>query len=215
MAAWGDSAQACSLRSRSRATKPPSASNSQNSGRSLTHENAVLKRLKFAAQSERYSPEQRSLLEESLDADLQAVAEELEALTPPTPERQAKQQPKRRPLPAHLPRREIRHDPESTTCACGCQMKRIGDGHCDLHTNAPPHGNAATAHLIPTPDRPSGLAKVWRAHPCTVPPATMNWPPATWCSVRSSSGASSKCQRPWRNTRSSAQAASTSPMKRS
>ena len=82
----------------------------------LTHENAVLKRLKFAAQSERFSPEQRSLLEESLDADLQAVAEELEQLAPPTPERQAKQQPKRRPLPAHLPRREIRHDPESTTC---------------------------------------------------------------------------------------------------
>ncbi len=93
----------------------------------LTHENAVLKRLKFAAQSERFSPEQRSLLEESLDADLQAVAEELEALVPPPPERQAKQQPKRRPLPAHLPRREIRHDPESTTCACGCQMKRIGE----------------------------------------------------------------------------------------
>ncbi len=43
----------------------------------LTHENAVLKRLKFAVQSERFSPEQRSLLEESLDADLQAVAEEL------------------------------------------------------------------------------------------------------------------------------------------
>jgi hypothetical protein len=28
----------------------------------LTHENAVLKRLKFAAQSERFSSEQRSLL---------------------------------------------------------------------------------------------------------------------------------------------------------
>ena len=93
----------------------------------LTHENAVLKRLKFAAQSERFGPEQRSLLEESLDADLQAVAEELEALTPPTPERQANQPPKRQPLPAQLPRREIRHDPASTTCACGCQMKRIGE----------------------------------------------------------------------------------------
>ena len=31
----------------------------------LTHENALLKRLKFAAQSEAYSPEQRSLLEET------------------------------------------------------------------------------------------------------------------------------------------------------
>ena len=94
----------------------------------LTHENAVLKRLKFAAQSERFSPEQRSLLEESLDADLQAVAEELEQLAPPAADKSpAKQQPKRQPLPAHLPRREIRHDPESTTCACGCQLKRIGE----------------------------------------------------------------------------------------
>ncbi len=94
----------------------------------LTHENAMLKRLKFAAQSERFSPEQRNLLEESLDADLQAVAEELEQLAPPVADKSpAKQQPKRQPLPAHLPRREIRHDPESTTCACGCQMKRIGE----------------------------------------------------------------------------------------
>lgn len=41
----------------------------------LTHENALLKRLKFAAQSERYSAEQRSLLDETLDADLQAVSD--------------------------------------------------------------------------------------------------------------------------------------------
>jgi transposase len=54
----------------------------------LTHENAVLKRLKFAAQSERFNAEQRSLLEEALDADLQAVSEEIERLTPaPGPRR--------------------------------------------------------------------------------------------------------------------------------
>ena len=93
----------------------------------LTHENALLKRLKFAAQSERYSAEQRSLLDETLDTDLQAVSEEiaqnaLPAATPPD-----KQQPKRQPLPANLPRREIRHEPESTTCGCGCRMLRIGE----------------------------------------------------------------------------------------
>jgi transposase len=49
----------------------------------LTHENAVLKRLKFAAQSERFNTEQRSLLEETLDADLQAVSEEIAARTWP------------------------------------------------------------------------------------------------------------------------------------
>ena len=32
------------------------------------------------------------------------------------------------PLPAHLPRREIRHEPTNPPpAACGCQMKRIGE----------------------------------------------------------------------------------------
>lgn len=94
----------------------------------LTHENALLKRMKFAAQSERFSPEQKSLLEDEIEADLAAVATEIDALQPPQPpEPDAKRQPKRLPLPAHLPRREIRHEPESITCQCGCQMKRIGE----------------------------------------------------------------------------------------
>jgi len=93
----------------------------------LTHENAVLKRLKFAAQSERFDAEQRSLLEETLDADLQAVSEEIERLKPEEAAPRERQIPKRQPLPANLPRREVRHDPENTTCACGCQMKRIGE----------------------------------------------------------------------------------------
>jgi transposase len=94
----------------------------------LTHENALLKRMKFAAQSERFSPEQKSLIEDEIEADLAAVVSEIDALaqtqTPATPE---KKQAKRVPLPAHLPRREIRHEPASTTCACGCQMKRVGE----------------------------------------------------------------------------------------
>jgi transposase len=93
----------------------------------LTHENAVLKRLKFAAQSERFNAEQRSLLEETLDADLQAVSEEIERLAPATAAPREREQPKRQPLPANLPRREVRHEPENTTCSCGCQMKRIGE----------------------------------------------------------------------------------------
>ncbi len=93
----------------------------------LAHENALLKRLKFAAQSERFNPEQRSLLEEELDADLAAVAQEIEHLHPPASAPEDKQQPRRQPLPANLPRREIRHEPESTTCQCGCQLKRIGE----------------------------------------------------------------------------------------
>ena len=93
----------------------------------LAHENALLKRMKFAAQSERFNAEQRSLLEDEIEADLAAVAIEIEQLQPLTAAPQAKQQPKRQSLPAHLPRREIRHEPDSTTCQCGCAMKRIGE----------------------------------------------------------------------------------------
>ena len=93
----------------------------------LTHENATLKRLKFAARSEAYSAEQRSLIEETLDADLAALAAEIEALEPRKKAEEDKRQPKRQALPANLPRREIRHEPEDTTCGCGQAMQRIGE----------------------------------------------------------------------------------------
>ena len=51
----------------------------------LTYENALLKRMKFAAQSERFSTEQRNLLEDEIDADLAAVAQEIEGLETPAP----------------------------------------------------------------------------------------------------------------------------------
>jgi len=92
----------------------------------LAYECALLKRLKFAAKSERHSADQRDLLEEELDSDLAAVEHEIDQLRP-APAATEKQPPKRTPLPAHLPRREIRHEPTSTTCQCGCQMKRIGE----------------------------------------------------------------------------------------
>jgi len=93
----------------------------------MTHEMAVLKRLKFAAKSEAYSSEQRSLLEEAIDADIAAIEGELDKAKGKPPAGADKQQPKRQPLPSHLPRREIRHEPETTTCRCGCTMKRIGE----------------------------------------------------------------------------------------
>jgi transposase len=92
----------------------------------LTHENATLKRLKFAAKSEGYSAEQKSLIEETLDADLAAVAAEIAREQPSAPP-QDKRQPKRAKLPAHLPRRDIHHEPEHTTCVCGQPMQRIGE----------------------------------------------------------------------------------------
>ena len=99
----------------------------------LTFEMRTLKRLRFGAKSERLESPQRSLLEEDLDADLQALAQEIEALQPKgSPSSQDKQPAernvaKRQVLPPELPRREIRHEPLSTTCGCGCALKRIGE----------------------------------------------------------------------------------------
>ena len=95
----------------------------------LTHENALLKRMKFAAQSERFDPGQKSLLEDEIEADLAAVATKIDALQQAQAPAKAEEKkvPKRAPLPANLPRREVRHEPDSTTCACGCQMKRVGE----------------------------------------------------------------------------------------
>ncbi len=93
----------------------------------LSHEVAVLKRWKFGGRSEQLQGEQKTLFDETVDADVAAIELELDALrggpVAPTP----KEQPKRAALPANLPRREIRHEPESTVCGCGCEMRRIGE----------------------------------------------------------------------------------------
>ena len=57
---------------------------------------------------------------------MEAISREIEALQPAAPASAPKRQPNRAPLSASLPRREIRNQPENTTCACGCQMKRVG-----------------------------------------------------------------------------------------
>src|SRR6202158_1420741 len=93
----------------------------------LTHELAVLKRLQFGKRSEQLNTEQMSLLDEAIDADLAALEAELEQLQPETPPGKQRQKPKRAPLPPQLPRTEIHHEPEDTSCACGCQRVRIGE----------------------------------------------------------------------------------------
>jgi len=93
----------------------------------LTHELATLKRWKFGRSSEQLGGTQISLIEETLEADIAAIEQELKELAPaPRTEAAARAQPKRAALPAGLPRVEIHHEPDSTTCGCGCQLKRIG-----------------------------------------------------------------------------------------
>jgi transposase len=93
----------------------------------LTHEIAVLKRLHFGKRSEQLNVEQMSLLNEAIDADLAALEIELEQLQSNTAPDKQRQKPKRTPLPAHLPRTDIHHEPDDKTCSCGCQRVRIGE----------------------------------------------------------------------------------------
>jgi len=96
----------------------------------LTAEVARLRRVQFAARSERMDPEQRALFDESVAADIAAVETELDALRsddtqePPKPRNKSK----RRPLPPELPRVETRHEPASCTCAdCGAALVQISE----------------------------------------------------------------------------------------
>src|SRR5450830_1329709 len=94
----------------------------------LTHELVTLKRWKFGRSSEQLNGTQISLLDETIDADIAAIEQELKALVPVAKTQAApRQQPKRAALPAGLPRIDIHHEPDSTTCGCGCQLKRIGE----------------------------------------------------------------------------------------
>lgn len=93
----------------------------------LTHEIAWFKRNKFAKRSEQLSPAQGSLLDDLLDTDIAAIEAELKALNPPAAPAEPRKQPKRVSLPAQFPRTVIYHEPDTTQCACGCQLQRIGE----------------------------------------------------------------------------------------
>ena len=95
----------------------------------LTFEVAQLRRLKFDRSSEQLSAEQRALFDEAVDGDIAAIDEQLAALQgtlPPKPEGE-KKSPKRAALPDRLPRRDVSHEPDNTTCGCGEAMKRVGE----------------------------------------------------------------------------------------
>jgi transposase len=93
----------------------------------LTHELALFKRHQFGKRSEAGSPQMR-LLDDLVNEDIVAVETELEQLAKTLDDTLPKKRtPKRKALPAELPRTEIQHDPESTQCACGCTLSRIGE----------------------------------------------------------------------------------------
>jgi transposase len=100
----------------------------------LTLELAHLRRMRFGARSEAFSPEERDLFQETLASDLAAAQAELDkkqaeaAASAEPPARTARSRAGRQPLPDHLPRIEHLHEPQSCTCGqCGTALVKIGE----------------------------------------------------------------------------------------
>jgi transposase len=98
----------------------------------LTHELAYYKRIRFSTKSESLAPLQRDVFEETWNTDISAIEAEVEQLQDDSPcetvVRPKRSRAGRQPLPAHLPRIEHRHEPESCTCGhCGRELVKISE----------------------------------------------------------------------------------------
>lgn len=93
----------------------------------LAHELAYLKRLRYSARSESMSAEQKALFEDDVEQDLAAIAAELDP-TPAEDTRKPRARAGRQPLPTHLERIEVRHEPEQCTCGqCQSPLVKISE----------------------------------------------------------------------------------------
>ena len=90
----------------------------------LRLEIARLKRMQFGRSSEKLQTqiEQLELIVEDLEQEQASTAPEA-----PVQAKAARQQPVRRPLPEHLPRETVRHEPEAGCPECGGNLKAIGE----------------------------------------------------------------------------------------
>jgi transposase len=105
----------------------------------LTHEIRVLRHFRFGAKTEGLDSAQSKLFEEAHAEDLSAAEHQLAALALPTSRPRTPSVPKRQSLPAHLPRVDIAHEPQDTTCACGQCLVRIGQDVSERLDYAPGH----------------------------------------------------------------------------
>lgn len=93
----------------------------------LTLELAHLRRIRYGAKNEALSRIQRDLFQESWNEDVAALTAEVEQLTPSAVKKK-RDRAGRQALPAHLPRIEHRHEPESCQCErCGRDLIKIGE----------------------------------------------------------------------------------------
>lgn len=100
----------------------------------LKAELARLRHLQFAARTERMDPDQRQLFEDTMAADIAALEAMQEAMQVEIDTSAATQQRRkasiagRKPLPEHLARVEVRHEPASCACPqCQGDLVQIGE----------------------------------------------------------------------------------------
>jgi transposase len=103
----------------------------------LTHELRLLRHWKFAPKSEVLHADQRALFEQAREEDIAALEQEIEGINqaqqePPAAPARVRVVPVRNPLPEHLARVDVRHEPQgfdgqSCPCGCGAPMVRIGE----------------------------------------------------------------------------------------
>jgi transposase len=88
-----------------------------------------LQRAQFGRRSERLDPGQMALALEDLDGDIARVRESGPAIEAKTPETQSR----RKPLPDHLPREDVRLDVDGQTCTyCGGALHSLGESVSEM-----------------------------------------------------------------------------------
>src|SRR4051795_286039 len=114
---------------------------------------AKLRRMQFGRSSERINRQiaQLELRLEELESGAAGDVAKVEAAHPPAPAR-ARTKPARKPLPDHLPRQEVVHQPAddgACTCpACGRSMSRLGEDITEVLDYVPGHFQV-TRHVRP------------------------------------------------------------------
>lgn len=90
---------------------------------------ARLRRLQFGRSSERLAREiaQLELALEEIEIDAVPSPEAVARADEAAPSGDAKRRVGRHPLPAYLPRREVRHEPSCVCPACGGRMHPVGE----------------------------------------------------------------------------------------
>jgi len=92
-----------------------------------------LQRAQFGRRSERLDPDQMALALEDLDSDVARVRESRPAVKTSAEEPSAESRSRRKPLPDHLPREDVRLDVASQACACcGGALHAIGESVSEM-----------------------------------------------------------------------------------